>query len=380
MNINRSLHPRSSVQRIYLPRQHGGRGLLNLECLHDRLVLGTADNVLRSQDLLMKFVTEHEFSGKGAFLFQAAERAALRLGLNDFIPDRMNAGVVLSSAERSRISKSVKQAELDMLLREHMSKSLHSVYFKHIQDLHLSREFTFSFLKSAGLKSETEGFVFACQDGVINTLAYRNRVLHIQGPALCRLCHRQPETLMHVLSACPSLAASSYVYRHNSALRVIYFHLRHAYGIDITPVIPYVPPDIEEVVENSKCRIYWNYSFHTSKLLSATKPDITLLDFDTKEMYVIEFSSPSEKNISIKEEEKRSKYLDLLSELRKLYPGFKVKLVVLIVGVLGGLKASFKRELEIIPACRSSAISLICRIQKAVLLGSLRIVRALDLA
>lgn len=95
------------------------------------------------------------------------------------------------------------------------------------------------------------------------------------------------------------------------------------------------------------------------------KPDITLPDFETKEMVVIEFSSPSEKNISRKEEEKWFTYLDLLSiKFRKLYPAFKVKLVVLclIVGLLDGLKAS------LLP------------IQKAKFSGSLCIVLALDLA
>ena len=130
-------------------------------------------------------------------------------------------------------------------------------------------------------------------------------------------------------------------------------------------------------MENSRCRIYWNYGFPTTKLLSANKPDITLLDFENKQMFVIELSCPA--NISRKEMEKRSKYLDLLSELRKLYPGFSVKLVVLIVGVLRGMRASFRRELDIIPACRSSSSLLICRIQKAVLLGSMRIVRTLGL-
>lgn len=37
MNITRSLHLKYSVQRIYLPRRSGGRGLLYLESLHDRI-------------------------------------------------------------------------------------------------------------------------------------------------------------------------------------------------------------------------------------------------------------------------------------------------------------------------------------------------------
>lgn len=52
-----------------------------------------------------------------------------------------------------------------MLPREHFSKSLHSVFFKHIQDLDLFKE----------SELETERFVFVCQNCVINTLAYRKQ-------------------------------------------------------------------------------------------------------------------------------------------------------------------------------------------------------------
>lgn len=63
MNINRSFYTKSSVQRIYLPHHHGGRGLLNLECLHDRIVLDTIYGFLRSTDSLMDFVKVHEITG-----------------------------------------------------------------------------------------------------------------------------------------------------------------------------------------------------------------------------------------------------------------------------------------------------------------------------
>lgn len=49
------------------------------------------------------------------------------------------------------------------------------IYVDNSKSLELSTDLTSSFLKSAGLRLETEGFVFAYQDGVIITLAYRAR-------------------------------------------------------------------------------------------------------------------------------------------------------------------------------------------------------------
>nr|CAH7733875.1 unnamed protein product [Callosobruchus chinensis] len=60
MNMERSLHPKSSVPRIYLPRHLGGRGLLSLERLHNRVVLATACYVTWSTDPLICFVRDHE--------------------------------------------------------------------------------------------------------------------------------------------------------------------------------------------------------------------------------------------------------------------------------------------------------------------------------
>ncbi|XP_074025758.1 uncharacterized protein [Leptinotarsa decemlineata] len=256
---------------------------------------------------------------------------------------------------------------------------MHGVFFNNIEDLGSSKRLTFAFLRSSELKSETEGFIMACQDGVFNTLVYRSRVMGIEVPdTRCRACREAPETLMHLLSACPAYAVSAYIHRHNAALRVLYYHLRHSYGIDETPVLPYAPGDIESVVGNEKCRIYWNYSFPTLRLIQANKPDVVLLDHQTKTIFVVEFSAPGETNIVRKEEEKRIKYRDFLFELRRLYPDHSVKMVVLIIGVLGGMMSSLLSNLKIIPACRTKAEILAAQMQKAVILGSLRLLRAHD--
>nr|CAH7740913.1 unnamed protein product [Callosobruchus chinensis] len=189
-----------------------------------------------------------------------------------------------------------------------------------------------------------------------------------------------PEMLMHLLSACRTYAGTAYVHRHNAALRVLYYHLRHSYGIDETPVLPYAPGDIESVavVENERCRIYWNYSFPTLELVQANKPDIVLLDHQQNTMFVIEFSAPAEVNIVSKEDEKRTKYQELLGQLRRLWPDYAVSLLVMVIGSLGGMRNTLLSALRAIPVCRAAAHILAARMQKAVILGSLRLLRAHD--
>nr|CAH7723294.1 unnamed protein product [Callosobruchus chinensis] len=91
----------------------------------------------------------------------------------------------------------------------------------------------------------------------------------------------------------------------------------HLYGIDETPVLPYAPGDIESIVENERCRIYWNYSFPTLVVVQTNKSDVFLLDHQQKTMFIIEFAAPAEVNIA-SEEEKRTKYQEILGQLCSL--------------------------------------------------------------
>nr|CAH7725921.1 unnamed protein product [Callosobruchus chinensis] len=335
MNMERSLHPKSSVPRIYLPRHLAGRGLLSLERLHNRVVLAPACYLTRSTDPLISFVREHEKAGKGAFIFKAAIRAAEELSLAFEFTRRCQQSI--TELAPAQLKTRIEAAEL-----------------------------TFSFPRSSRLKSETEGFIMACQDGVFNTLVYRSRVMGVNVlDARCRACRQAPETLMHLLSACKTYAGTAYVHRHNAALRVLYYHLRHSYGIHEMPVLPYAPGDIESLVENERCRIYWNHSFPTLELVQANKPDIVLLDHQQKTMFVIEFSVPAEVNIVSKEEEKRTKYQELLGQLRRLWPGYAVSLLVMVIESLGGMRNTLLSALRAIPVCRAAVQILAARMQKA---------------
>nr|CAH7752034.1 unnamed protein product [Callosobruchus chinensis] len=123
-------------------------------------------------------------------------------------------------------------------------------------------------------------------------------------------------------------AGTAYVHRHNAALRVLYYHLRHSYGV--------------------------------------------LLDHQQKTMFVIEFSAPAEVNIISKEEEKRIKYQELLGQLRRLWPDYTVSLLVMIIGSLGGMRNTLLSALRAMLVCRAAAHILAARMHKAKLLGQLR--------
>lgn len=61
-------------------------------------------------------------------------------------------------------------------MKERMSSKYTLCVFKHIKNRHLSSKHTFVFVTSASLKSETERYVLAYQDGIMNTLVYRHLI------------------------------------------------------------------------------------------------------------------------------------------------------------------------------------------------------------
>ena len=66
---------------------------------------------------------------------------------------------------------------------------------------------THRWLKAAGLKPETEGFIIAAQDQSLPTRWYQKSIL--EKPDVdpkCRLCGRFDETIDHLVSGCPELA------------------------------------------------------------------------------------------------------------------------------------------------------------------------------
>lgn len=174
----RSLHPNSSIQRLYLPRKLGGRGLKAIDDTYRKAVITTACRVFNTKDPLLRIAKQHEQNGKGTFLFKAAQRAAEDYGLILGM-EKKRTGIRkrLVEMEQKELNNSITQSILSRLQQQHMEKHLHSQYYKNMENQQLSQELTFGFLRSSGLYSETEGFIMACQDGVFPSLEYKKLIL-----------------------------------------------------------------------------------------------------------------------------------------------------------------------------------------------------------
>lgn len=227
MTEYRSHHPKSSTQRLYLPRHEGGKGLINIKQVHEKTTLFTYLKIKASNDPMLKMVAKHENTGVGAFLKNKAEQITKKY---EIVEETNEAKDTQSINKAMSILKSKMQ---ETLMKQHQAKPLHGKYYKHLQDNIISKKYTFAFLKSASLKSETEDFILAAQDGVLATMVYKQKIMGVPIENLnCRACGEKPETTFHILSNCPKYAKQLYINRHDAALKEIYSHLKFEMGFD----------------------------------------------------------------------------------------------------------------------------------------------------
>ena len=72
------------------------------------------------------------------------------------------------------------------------------------------------------------------------------------------------------------------------------------------------------VLENDTHKLQWDFDIQTDHLISARRPDLILINNTKKICKIVDFAVPADHSIKLKECEKRDKFIDLASELKKL--------------------------------------------------------------
>ena len=94
-------------------------------------------------------------------------------------------------------------------------KSLHGQYPLRTNNANVDQRKTHQWLRSSGLKTETEGFILAAQDQCLLTRNYQAKVRKNGADPRCRICTQNYETIDHIISGCSTLAPNEYLSRHN---------------------------------------------------------------------------------------------------------------------------------------------------------------------
>ena len=218
-----------------------------------------------------------------------------------------------------------------------------------------------------GHKGETKGLIIAAQDQSLATRSYHNKIIKDGTDPKCRMCNEFEETIDHIVAGCPVLANTEYIQRHDKGAR--YMHSRIYKHCHFSTADKWYEHKPEKVTKNEAATVLWDMPVNTDKKIKANRPDIIIKDKKEKTCIMIDMIIPSERNVSIKEVEKPSKYKDLEIEVTKMWQ-VKTTTVPIVVGALGLIKRGLEKYASQIPGHIR-----IEELQKIALLGSAHILR-----
>ncbi|KAL1446981.1 hypothetical protein WDU94_000610 [Cyamophila willieti] len=309
-------HPKSCTERMTLPRREGGRGLLDIELLHDKQIENLRTyfkNKARTSDLIRAIVEVDK------------KMTPLNLSSDEFQP-----------------SSSTNRDKEDRWAQKH----LHGRYYHSLHDTNVDQQLSNRWLMDGSLYAETEGFMLAIQDEVISTRNYTKHIIKAPNAPEdhCRRCNAPGETIDHIISACPTLAQSDYLKRHNNVAKIIHLELLKLYQItkDLVYYYSYNP---EPVVESEHIKIYYDRTIHTGHTREHNRPDITVIDKRIKSATLIDIAIPLSRNMTKTRHGKIAKYSELAVEIKTAWNLTSVRIVPIVISSIGLIPKTLRDDL-----------------------------------
>ena len=290
MTMNKALHPKADVDRLYVSRENGGRGLMSVEeCV--RLEEHSLSDYLKKSNINEDSV------------------------MDDFLKDK----------PKNELKAEQRQKRLDGW----KEKALHGQYPSRCDSMEVS---SWQWLKKGWMKKETEGLLMAAQDQALPTRNYKVTIMKEEGSKKCRMCGERDETVMHIISECEKLAQGEYKKRHDRVASIIHWELCALHGFQRSK--NWYEHKVEPVLENDNIKILWDFNIHTDRVIEARRPDIVVVDKRNSEAVIIDIAVPGDLRVKDKEMEKILKYQNLALEISRMW-NVKASVVPIIVGALG---------------------------------------------
>ena len=362
LTVNRMHHPKADIDRLYVPRADGGRGMIQLELTFKTTTIGLHKYLSTTKDWILQLVLNHDGKKKAHSITKQSQKFRQELNV-ETTTNEANP----STVQAKEIKKKAKAEGVKMIKKTWENKPLHGKYPMRSQQADVDQLNTHQWLRSVGLKAETEGFIMAAQDQSLFTRNYQARIIKNGADPKCRMCDQYDETIDHLVSGCPIIRPTEYKNRHDRVGHYIHWKICQHFNVKCEKNWYEHKP--KPVVETKNATILWDFAIHTDRKIDANKPDITIKDHKNNVCLMVELMFPMDKNLSAGEFGKISKYKDLEIEIERMWH-LKPKLIPVVVGALGTVKKGTNKYLEQIPGKPS-----LTEIQKIVLTSTAHILR-----
>ena len=326
----------ASDERLYMRRENGGRGLKNMKDLYEETKVRVACYMTHSESAWIKTAWRREFQKEGKSIKSEAEDALREVGENvEFCLDHVKIQGIAQVGDWRKIWKKlktkIKERREELRIENYKSKNMQSEHYKGF-DMESHK-----WLK-CNIDARKVSAIINMQEQMIETRGWKaSRGLNVTTEN-CRLCDAHKETVMHILSGCKVLAGSDYLKRHNNALMVLIVEWAKQESLLPSNSVWYKQKWSKgTVLEKNGKKICWDFEFTMRKTTSARRPDVMIENDEEKKLWIVDMAYPNEKNIGEKHREKLSKYQQLAFEMREKRPEYRVEIVPIVIGCLGGV-------------------------------------------
>jgi len=304
-------HPKSSIERISIPRKQGGRGIIDITCLHSKQV-----NSMR------RYFHQNK---NESLLLRAISKA-----------DRNHTPLNLAQEVETNTNTEINHYNINEKMGRWKSKSLHGRYPAELDHNYVDKEQSLKWLTDGRLFPETEGFYISIQDQIVATKNFRNDIVKdttVEND-LCRWCGTKSETPQHLMTGCSSLTQTEYTNRHDNIGKILHEGIENkVFGTKKSiGYWNYTPETIRETQEHA---LYWNRSILTDKHITHNRPDTIIWNKREKSVQLIDYAVISSHNITSTYAEKIRKYQELAMEIKEMWKVENVKIHPIIISTTG---------------------------------------------
>ena len=363
LNLYRAFELKSDVDRLYIPRSAGGRGLQSVWDVYKSSICRLAHVLKNSPCDVLKACAKVDQRG----LFSIQKKAEkFQDGIKIDLSEKFHVMPLLSQARA--VAKALRDANLKSHLECWRSKPQHGAYMRLLDEHNLNVKHSLGWLNKVHLNCLSESYACAAQELALFTRYHEKHIVKSRQDDLCRVCKKQPETVFHILSGCDVLSKREYFTRHNNLCQYVHYEIMKHYGFACGSNWYVHKP--RDVVMSKDVEIAYDQVITTDGPVGANRPDILVRDISKKMTYIVDISCPCDVNVGVKENEKIAKYGALRKELTKMWGGDCVVIPV-IVGGLGAVSNDAERHLKNLPGNVRMSLC-----QKITVLGSNRILQS----
>ena len=261
----RKLHnvfcPKSNVDRLYLSRSEGGRGLIGVQDTVETAIWRWRNYVRNSKEILAACTVEEDED---------------RETPNEY-------------KKRKRNEKKTQWTQ----------KQIHGQFIR--QTMGKASEDWWGWLRKGCLKGTTEALIMVAQEQAIRTNNIKPKT---QENSKCRMCGKAEESVNHVLSECSKLAQKEYRRQHDWFGTKMHWEIFRKYGIEMKE--KWYKHNPEVVMEKDKCKILRDFTIQMDHEICGRRPEVIVVQKD-----IIDFTCPYDGRVYTKELEKIEHYQDL---------------------------------------------------------------------